>query len=105
MSMPQPVIADLQFDEVLEDKLVEEHGVDVDDIYDLIESNDWIRIRNKRTHPPEHQRFVGRLSNGRLLTAILKETDQSGVWRIISVWLSGPEEAAMYKKGRPHRNA
>lgn len=104
--MPLPVIEDLVYDEALEEKLIKKHGVWVDDIYDMIlDQNEWILLRNKKEHPPEHQVFVGPCSNGRLLTVILRPTNNPGFWRIISAWKSDKHEISGYRKARPHRHA
>jgi uncharacterized DUF497 family protein len=101
--MPQPVIDDLDFDEDVESHLAR-HGIYVDDIYEMLELGEWVRIVNKRKHSHEHLRFVGRLADGRLITVVLESTATYGIWRPVTAWDSNEAERTLYAKGMKHRN-
>jgi len=68
------------------------HGVYPADLYDALESGDWVVIPNKRAMAGSHL-FIGRARSGRIITAPIRETAHAGIWRPFSAWPAKPSEA------------
>ena len=76
------------------------HGVDPETVVDMIEGQDGVEVRNRRTHPNRRRRLIGRDSGGSMVTVILEPTSESGIWRVVTGWWSTRAEATLYAKGR-----
>jgi hypothetical protein len=68
------------------------YGVYPLDLYDALDSSEWVLIPNKRGMAGSHL-FIGRTRSGRIITAPISETAEWGVWRPISAWPAKPSEA------------
>ncbi len=68
------------------------HGVYPGDLYDALDSGEWVAIPNKRGMAGSHL-FICRARSGRIITAAIRETAEPGVWRPFSAWPAKPAEA------------
>jgi hypothetical protein len=81
---------------------VSSHGIDPTSLDQIAQSGDDVTTRNKRPHPTDRIRMIGRDHGGQLVTSILAPTSEPGQWRPVTAWRStGPEKAiyATTKRG------
>jgi hypothetical protein len=68
------------------------HGIYPEDLYDALDTGEWVAVPNKRGMAGSHL-FIGRDRSGRIITAPIGETSEPGVWRPFSAWPAKPSEA------------
>lgn len=57
--------------------------------------NPWVLLRNKKHRAASH-RLVGRTDSGRLLTLLVKETMDTGIWEVMNGWDSSKGERTLF---------
>jgi len=73
-------IDDFEFDDANEAHMAR-HGVTPEECRQVLEDEETIVTRNKRTHPDQTHVVVGRTHGGRWLAIPIKPTGRSGIWR------------------------
>jgi hypothetical protein len=59
--------------------------------------NRWVLLRNRKHRAASH-RLVGRTDSGRLLTLLVKETKDTGIWEVLNGWDSSKGERTLFER-------
>jgi len=60
--------------------------------------NRHVILRNRRNRAASH-RMVGKTDGGRMLTLLMTQTEDVGVWVAVNAWPASKAEKTMYGKG------
>jgi hypothetical protein len=96
--MQRPIIEDLEWDDENEAHL--DRHLDPEIVHEMIEGQDWVHVRNKKKHPPEYVRLIGRHKDQSMITVILAPTHRANVWRPVTAFWASREEANLYNRVR-----
>lgn len=59
--------------------------------------NRWVVLRNKKQRAASH-RLVGRTDAGRLLTLLVRETEDRGTWEVLNGWDTSKGERTLFER-------
>jgi hypothetical protein len=59
--------------------------------------NRWVLLKNKRHRAASH-RLVGKTDSGRLLTLLVKESRDTGIWEVVNGWDSSKGERTLFER-------
>ena len=59
--------------------------------------NRWVLLRNKKRRAATH-RLVGRTDSGRLLTLLVRESQDAGTWEVLNGWNASKGEVTLFNR-------